>query len=45
MVGATQVQTNCVAALLLLPPTESVNLFAATSMVVAPAPEGVEVAV
>ena len=35
---------NCVAAVLLLP-TGSVNLFAATSMVVAPAEDGVNVAV
>ena len=46
MVGTTvsKVQLNCVAALLLLPAL-SVNLLMATSMVFAPLPDGVKVAV
>ena len=45
-VGAVEsyVQLNCVAAVLLLP-AGSVNLLEATSIVVAPAPLGVKVAV
>ena len=46
MVGTTlsYVQLNWVAAVLLLP-IESVNVLASTSIVVAPAPDGVKVAV